>query len=339
MQKLLIFCCALIFSIILVADRSPTCAAQKRNILILNSYHLGFKWTDEQTQGIIESLAPQRDNLKIYIAHMDTKWAYDPKYFHSLHDTYKLKFKDIHFDIIFATDDDAFNFLRRYRDDTFGKVPVVFCGINWFKPEYLKGQTLYTGVNEDADIDTNINLMLKLHPNTKNIYMVVDMTTTGRIVHKKIMEIIPKYRDRVKIHFLDDMTMQQILAKVSNLPQDSLLFLTIYQKDNSGAFFEFSEIAELLSQNSSVPVYGLWDFYLGYGIVGGMLTSGHAQGSSAGALALRILKGESPDNIPVIMASPNKYLFDYQQLKRHGMLMTKLPDNKRVINVPPPSTP
>lgn len=327
----IVFCSVLFWGLSL----SPACAAEKKNILILNSYHQGYKWTDEETRGIIEALGPQRDAIKFYIDYMDTKLSFDTQYLNLLRETYKLKFKNILFDVIIATDNDAFNFLRLHRDETFGKVPVVFCGVNWFKQEDLHGYSRYTGVNEDADIATNLDLMLKLHPRVRHIYIVADLTTTGRIIHQKIEQLVPKYRDRLNIHLLDDLEMPQILSTVSKLHDDSLVFLTIYQQDKTGAFFEYAEIAELLSQNSTVPVYGLWDFHLGHGIVGGRLTCGHAQGSSAGALALRILAGESPNSIPVIMESPNKYLFDYTQLKRFGLLNASLPQERRIINEPP----
>ncbi len=310
--------------------------APKKNILILNSYHQGFKWTDEQTLGVLEAMSPRRNQLKFYIAYMDTKWSLDKDYFRLLHETYKVKFKNIHFDLIYATDNDAFDFLRLYRNDTFGKVPVVFCGVNWFKQEDLKGQSLYTGVNEDADIAANLDLMLQQNPLTKHIYIVVDDTTTGRIIKQNVQELIPKYREKVKIHFLENLEIRELLSTASLLSRDSLLLLTLYQKDRSGAFFEYSEIAEWLSQSSPVPVYGLWDFYLSHGILGGLLTSGMAQGTSAGELGLRILAGESADDLPVLMESPNRYLFDHNQLKRFGMLDLELPPRSRVINEPPP---
>ncbi len=98
----------------------------------------GFKWTDEETQGAIAALNAAGVASKFYVEYMGTKWTFDKQYFEQLHDTYKLKFRTIHFDLIIATDDDAFNFLLNYRDDVFGKVPVVFCGVNWFNQERSK---------------------------------------------------------------------------------------------------------------------------------------------------------------------------------------------------------
>ncbi len=307
-------------------------ANDKKNILILNSYHQGYKWTDDETKGAIAALEPDKKNIKLFIEYMGAKWINDEQYILQLSELYRQKFHKMKFDVIIATDNDAFDFLRLYRNKVFGNVPVVFCGVNWFKDEDLLGQTLFTGVNEDADIVLTVDLMLKLHPGTKNIYVVIDSTTTGLIIHKKIIELIPLYKDRVSFILLEKMDMESIIYTVANAPENSLILHTIFQKDINGTFFEFSESTNMISINSVKPVYGLWDFNLGFGITGGMLTSGYSQGNSAGSLALRIIRGESPESIPVIKKSPNKYMFDFLQIKRFGINRSSLPNGSIVIN-------
>jgi signal transduction histidine kinase len=307
----------------------------KKNVLILNSYHQGYKWTDDETQGAIAGLDPARNNYKVVIEYMGTKWAYAEPYFEQLRSTYKYKFHGIRFDLIIATDDDAFNFLKRNRDDLFPNTPVVFCGVNWFKPDSVPaGFKGYTGVNEDADIPATLDLMLHLHPGAKKIFVVTDMTTTGKKVHAQFEGIVPKYRDRVSFTFLDDMDMSEILDTVAKLGNDTLVLITVFQKDKAGAFFEFSESTSLISKRCRVPFYGLWDFNLGFGIVGGMLTSGYNQGKTAGEVAVRIMKGEKADAIPVLMKSPNRFMFDSRQMERFGIKKSSLPKGSVVINEP-----
>lgn len=327
---LVLFCSCIAVPVPADADAHP-----KQNILILNSYHPGYKWTDDETRGILDGLESMKDTSKFYIEYMGTKWANSAPYFESLLATYREKYRDISFSVIFVTDNDAFEFVRTHRNSIFGNVPVIFCGVNWFKEDDLKGHKLFTGINEDADIAATLDLMLALHPKTTSVFAVMDSTTTGRIVHTKILELEPQYRGKIAFHILKDMDMAEILKTVAAAPENSLVLLTVFQKDRSGVFFEYSESTALLSKNSRVPVYGLWDFNLGFGIVGGKLTSGYAQGSSAAQLGLRILRGESADAIPVIKKSPNKYLFDFEQLSRYNLNKTSLPAGSEIINEPP----
>jgi len=258
----------------------------------------------------------------------------DPDYFNQLGETYKRKFSVIPFDVIIATDDDALNFLRAHRDEVFGRVPTVFCGVNYFQPETLRGYELYTGVSETADFKANIDLLLRLHPATRQIAVIIDDSVTGKQVFREISAVIPLYEQRVSFEFLSDLSMEELLERVSHLPGDALVLFTFLFHDRNNRLFEYDESAALISRASKVPIYGTWDFSLGYGIIGGKLTNGFDQGKIAAGLAGRILHGEPPKTLPVVMQSPSRFMFDYRQMQRFGLRLDQLPRDSAVINEP-----
>jgi PAS domain S-box-containing protein len=313
---------------------SSSQAAPPKQVLVIHSYHMGFKWTDEMTQGITAALQDEGKAVQIRYEYMDTKRVSDPAYLRLLYETYKHKYRTSRFDVILATDNDAFDFLRQYRDDLFPAIPVIFCGVNYFKPSLVEGRKLITGVNEAADIKATLDLALRLHPATRQIVVINDTTTTGQIVHREVESLIPAYRDRVRFVFLEELEMPEILAAVHKLGPDSLVFYGLFFRDRGGRFFEYDEGISLIAEVSPVPVYGVWDFYLGYGLTGGMLASGYFQGETAGRMALRILRGEKVEDIPVVMKSPNRYMFDYRQLQRFHIDTSALPAGSIVINRP-----
>ena len=306
----------------------------KKKVLILNSYHRGYKWTDDITEGIESVLKAENANATLHIEYMDTKRISDEQYFHQLDELYKHKFRNLRFDVIISSDDDAFNFLREHRDEIFPGIPVVFCGVNFFKGSDLEGYDLFTGVNEEADFKSGIELALRLHPDTKRVVVINDRTTTGLKNHEKLMEITPDYQDSVDFVLLEDIEMERIQQIIKGLTPDSLVFFTTFFRDRSGRFFEYDESISLIAKASSVPIYGAWDLNLGYGIVGGMLTSGYYQGEAAAKMALRIFRGEKVTDIPVIKESPNRYMFDYNQLDRFGISLSELPRGSIIINKP-----
>jgi len=313
---------------------SSAFAEAKKNVLILNSYHQDYKWTNDETRGVVEALAPVNEKIKIYIEYMGTKWVSGDQYFEELNRMLKFKYQNIRFDVIVLSDNDALNFLVKYRDGMFGRVPTVFCGINYFQDNDLREQPLYTGTNETVDIKTNLETILRIHPATKKIIVINDTTTTGKRIKTELMKVIPVFQNRVRFEFLEDIEMEKLLEKIKNLPPDNVVFYTLFFLDKTGRFYEYDESIQLISQRAKVPVYGTWDFSLGHGIVGGMLTSGYDQGRSAGEMALRILKGEKIENIPVVRKSPNRYMFDYQQMKLFGVKPSALPPESVIINEP-----
>lgn len=313
---------------------SQSAAETRKRLLVLNSYSPGYKWTDDIIKGI--SSVTRQSKLAISVHHefMDTKTLSDPLYLRLLYESYRHKFKNLKFDAIIASDDDAFNFLLRHRDGIFPQTPVVFCGVNDVQLSQLAGVKLFTGVNEAPDYQATIDLALKLHPKTREILFINDLTTTGRAVHRRIAGLLPLYRDKVRITLLEDAEMEEVISSVRNLPAHSLVLYSLFFRDKKGRVFDFDESISLIAKNSPVPVYGFWDFSLGYGIVGGMLTSGYDQGRSAGRMALRLLNGERIEDIPVVMQSTNRYMFDYRQMERFGIEMSDLPSGSNVINRP-----
>lgn len=328
-----------LFTVLMAITSLPSSAqdSPRKQLLVLHSYHKGYKWTDDITEGIESTLRTGDKNFKIHYEYMDTKRVSDETYYKHLYDIYKYKFSRVKFDVIVSSDNDAFDFLVKYRDDLFPGTPVVFCGVNYFNESMLNEKKLFTGVNEETDPGATIDLALRLHPDTRQIVVINDTTTTGLAMHKRLMELLPRYQKRVRFTFLDDVAMPELLTAVQRLSPDTLVLYVLFIRDRSGRFFDYDESISMIAKQCKVPIYGLWDFNLGYGIVGGMLTSGYYQGVTAAKMAIRILHGEKVRNIPIVMKSPNRYMFDFMQLKRFGLAFSPLPEGSIVLNQPSPA--
>jgi len=310
---------------------------QKKHVLVLNSYHKGLSWTDSIVRGIESVLKSEAEGkgIELYFEYMDTKRYFDERYFQKLYEAMAEKYRREHFDVVIVTDNDAFDFVRKhYNQKPFSALPVVFCGINNYNDSMLAGFDRFTGVVEDTDVKSTIEIALKLHPKTSQIVVVGDNTTTGIAMKQEVLSVMPYFRDLVKFIFIENFDSVELQKKVGTLPSDSIILLTVVNRDKTGNFFAYEESLRLIRQASKVPIYSFWDFYLGGGIVGGMLTSGFQQGKSSAEMALKILKGEDVSTIPVLKKSPNLYMFDYRELTRFGISQSHLPPQSAVINEP-----
>jgi PAS domain S-box-containing protein len=310
---------------------------QNKSVLILHSYYKGYRWTDDENRGIDSVLSPAVGSANLYIEYMDTKRFSGRDFLDQLPEVYRRRLVSRHFDVIVATDNNAFDFLRQYRDHLFPGTPVVFCGVNYFEQSDLAGHDLFTGVSEEADVKDTLDLAMRLHPGTDHIYVVNEVTETGQTVHDEIAKLMPGYAGRADFTFLENYSMTALLETLRNLPPHSLVFYSFFSKDQTGRFFEYDQSATAIAGASTAPVYGAWDFNLGFGIVGGKLISGFYQGETAGKIALRVLQGESPNAIPVVRFSsdrPNRFMFDYAQLERWGIRAGDLPKGSLIVNQP-----
>lgn len=306
--------------------------AARKQVLFINSYHLGYKFSDEITRALTETFAAQ-GNIDLRIEYLDTKRVDSAEYLEEVKTLYQFKYKNAKLDLIMSSDDAALNFLFKYADTLFPNVPVVFVGANFFDVNRLKGYERFTGISEEADIAGTLDVALKIHPNTRQVVVITDATVTGQRIREILESVFPQY-PQVNFELLQDISMSEIQQKVSSLPSDALVLLTIFSRDKDGVFFEYDVYSSIIAESSSVPVYATWDFSLGYGVVGGKLTSGYTEGQRAAKLAIRILNGESPQSIPVDKQSQAQYLFDYKALQKWGINTSQLPAGSTVIDRP-----
>ena len=98
----------------------------RKRVLVLHSYYQGYKWTDDENRGIESVLKPVIGTNNLYIEYMDTKKIFGDLYSQRLYEVYKLKYRNFKFDAIMVTDNNAFEFMRKYRDDLFPGHPCCF---------------------------------------------------------------------------------------------------------------------------------------------------------------------------------------------------------------------
>lgn len=112
-----------------------------------------------------------------------------------------------------------------------------------------------------------------------------------------------------------------------------ILFILLF-KDTTGKYFTYKQSFQEVKKSSQVPIYGLWDFYLNNGIVGGYLTSAVGQGEAVSKMAIEVLNGKNIKDIPVLEKSPNVYMFDYKELERFNLNVEDFVNNPIIINEP-----
>ena len=330
--------CFLVAAVVLLACLVAPASATpdtKKQILLLNSYHQNFSWNESISKGLSDVLRPRETGITLHVEYMDTKRVeFSEHYMRQLKDVYEHKYKNIRFDLIMTTDNNAFEFMRRYHGTLFPMVPVVFCGVNNFRDELIKDHPLFTGVVESVNADTTLWQALRIHPDTSSIYIINDFTPTGKAVALTIKEQLSSFSPSIPIQYNENQELERVLGDVERLPKDALILFGVFNRDVTNRFYDMGEVSSIVAQRAKAPVYGLIDFDLGHGIVGGMLSSGYAQGQSMAQMALHVLSGRQPRDIPVIRDGEFRPMFDYRQLKRFNVNLDKLPDNSEIINRP-----
>ena len=324
------FLLILVLTMILCPDAE---ANNHRSILVLHSYHRGFAWDDSIDKGIANIFATHPD-VAIRTEYMDTKRINDEEYYSILLKTFKHKFAGLHFDVVISIDNNALNFLTKHRDELFPDTPVAFCGVNNFDPAMLAGTQGFTGATESIAVQETLEAALKLDSDVKHVYIFGANTSTYHGNKAMFLQAIPEFEGRLEFIFNDEVKIPQAIEILKEAPSNSIAFVIAFLRDRNGEFVTFEEACDTISKKTKIPLYGLWDYLLGHGVVGGLVISGLAQGETAAQIALDIMNGKPVDKIPFLLTSPNRYMFDYQQLNRFDFNSDRLPAKSTIINLP-----
>lgn len=307
-----------------------------KDILILNSYHSGYIGSDDMVKGFTEALHKSLPETDIQIEYLDSK-NYNGKAFDAkIADLLAFKYQQRHFDLVFSTDDYAFNTLEQHREKLFGATPVVFCGTNSFDSTRLKGKHGIIGIDERPSFKDTLDLIFRLHPATERIVVIRDDSVTGKLNEAEFRKAAASFLSRAQYSYLAGLRLDSLVDRVGKLPKDSVIvYFASFVEDRAGERVSSNDALRVISAASPVPLYGGWEFNLGKGIAGGRLLNLRDHGVAAAALAVRVLKGEPMAGMPPVSPSPNKYMFDYNQLRRFGIAEKHLPPDSVIINEPP----
>ena len=310
---------------------------KETNVLVLHSYNPGLVWTESIHSGIELTLSLHLDNIAIATEYFDSKRLFDLQYQELQYNLlyHKYTHRNVLFDVIIISDDDALRFLMRYGDKLFPGVPIVFCGVNDYSPALLADFPHITGVVENVDMKITLETGLSLFPQVNHVVVIGDSSTTALDLSHIFRQTVEPYFPETIFKYIHEPIIENTKPKLKALGDNSLVLLLPYVSFDGYRIMEFEETAHFASHYSPAPVMGLWEFALGQGIVGGKLVSGYQQGKMAAEIAARILLGEKPYEIPVVTDSPNRFFFDYEALDRFEIATYQLPEGSLVVNKPP----
>ncbi|HSE18686.1 MAG TPA: ABC transporter substrate binding protein [Pyrinomonadaceae bacterium] len=247
-----------------------------------------------------------------------------------LHDYLREKYAKQKIDVVVATPDPALDFLLQYRNDLFRDSPIVFVGVRRPPQEILTAGPGLTGIIRANTHRRTLDLALKLHPQTKEVFVVSGSAERDARFEKIAREELAGYENRIRITYLTDLPVDELVNRVKELPPESLI-LYVWQRSavETEKALQTFQILEKIRQAASVPIYGMGSRNVGYGILGGYVQDSERNGLETAEIVRRILNGTRPRDIPVDSAS-SVPMFDWRELKRWGISESSLPSGSVV---------
>ena len=266
-------------------------------------------------------------HLDYYAEFIDPARFADAGYEDALAAFLRRKYEDHRFDIVVAMGDDATRFVSRNREIFTGMPPVSFFGSSRGLARPANG----TGVVSETDLKGTVRLAAALDPGLRRVFVVTGADANDLKFDRLARAQLAEFESRLEIVSLAALPTRQLEEKLRTLPPNSMVFYLVVDQDGAGEYFHPLQYLERVAAVANAPTYSWVDSTVGLGAVGGTVKSQTAQIRAVAEVALRVLRGEAADSLPVSYPDLNQTQVDWRQLQRWNFSESRLPVGTLVL--------
>jgi signal transduction histidine kinase len=244
----------------------------------------------------------------------------------------KRKYHGRRIDLVIAMASTSLQFVLDHRGELFPGAPVIFFGLAVPDETIRSVGGGITGIRVGNAYADTLKLALALHPSTERVFVVAKRRDNQ--TPESVRAEFRGFSGQVRMTYVTEETVPLLLSTVRTIPQGSVILYIWHAQTESGGRMYADAVARLVADAANVPVYGTSDLYIGTGVVGGVMRRTRETGTRLGDMALRVLAGTRPQDIPIETARVVTVI-DWRQVQRWGIDPSRLPPGSQIENREP----
>ena len=235
------------------------------------------------------------------------------------------KYGDHKLDLIVAVGPGAIEFLSNDAQALFREVPIVICGSSSGQVSNPKLDARFTGTWVKLEPEKTLELALHLFPDTRQVFVVGGSSDFDKAAMSLTKKALSSVKTKSEIIYLTDMGMNSLMEQLRNLPEHSIELYTSFFQDAAGnKFLNSTNALPMIAGASRGPDFGMFDTYVGHGIVGGYVLPFEKQAKITAQIVAGLVDGKRAQELP-IETLPGEYLFDWRELQHWHIPKASLP--------------
>ena len=228
-------------------------------------------------------------------------------------------------DLIVPVGAPAAFFLQRNRSRLYPTTPMLILGADIRRIPGATRTEYDTGVLLDLDLPAYVTNILQLRPGTTDIAVVVGNSPVERYWTSELHRAFQQFTDRVNIIWFNDLTFGEMQERAASMSPSSVIFWFLLSEDAAGVPYSEDRALDTMREKSAVPIFGMGDYQMGRGVVGGPLMQTKVLGQLGAEASLRILRGEKPSAVDPPSVLFGQPVYDSRELQRWGISEDRLP--------------
>ncbi|KAF0164510.1 MAG: hypothetical protein FD157_2117 [Rhodocyclaceae bacterium] len=308
-----------------------------RNILLLYSYGYGSKGIEvfnDAFRATMTDAGISVSNLFFEYLDLERNQA-DPRYRQRMLDLLQRKYAPRRIDLVVTAQQPARDFLLKEGREIAPGAPAITVQAPMPSAAEAGARRVISQLAR-FDIKGTLERALELFPATGRVLIVSGSSEADRKMAAEAAEIAAPWAGRLILEHTHELALDAMLQRVASLPPRSIILFTQYNRDALGQVTVAYEVERRIVKAANAPVFGLYDFNLYNGGIGGSVVSVARLGESTAQLALGLLAGKHALSAPVTSAQIEVApTFDWKQIERWGGDPRSLSGNPVFVNRPP----
>ena len=237
----------------------------------------------------------------------------------------RAKYTDVPLDLVATLAPQSLLFAARHlttlRDPS---LPIVAFSVTEENLRDVQARTV-AAMTIPFDLSGTLDLAFALHPGRRRLALVAGRSRYDQNWLARARTMLDARDDVIDATYPGDGPLDEVIDRIRTLPPDALVLYLSFTADAAGSRFASRDVAKRISEASPVPVYGIFESYVGYGAVATMAPSFVEHGKAAGDLVLRVLNGEPGASLHVASAPIPRCVADARELDRWRLKTSALP--------------
>ena len=303
-----------------------------KSVLYITSRSTDDSVAEEQKSGMMEVFSGEGIDIDSFV--MDT-FPEPRKNYPNTVEALKMRMNGRpEYSAVVVGDDASLEFVDSNRDELFRGMPIVFMGLTQIQlGQRAAEKSVMTGSVNRHCIKEILDVAIPQNPGARYVTAIVDGSVSAGGDEEQFYSFGLTYPAFMFSTLkLSSMSIDELCGEVSKFGPETILIYISGCSDSTGARHSVSDLARLISESASIPVYTGLRAAVGSGVLGGAVTDGRESGRHAAATVVSIMNGANTANTSLFINSACEYLFDYSVAGKFGLGESDFPKNVVWVN-------
>lgn len=324
--KIKLFVLYIIFIGTLFANTTPE--LKVFGILNLYSYDNLNKNSLEIKQSLKKELAGVKMPYVLYNEYLNYKNFEQKEYFELLSKFYLNKYKNTDINLILATNQISYEFLREYKQKLFPNAKVIVSKVN--NIVFDDKNSKFSFIKEENSIHKMIAYIEDHHENINHIYILSDQKKQTQDKLKKIKEDIFLNDYDYSFEFSKSTSLQNIRKEIHALKEDTIIIIYDFNFINNKKITNYQNIFKSLFDDNLVYAMSSYELKKN-NFLGSLDYSNELLGRSYALLIKVLLKGNILDK-SIVKYDLRIFTFNEQKLSDFNIYRDIFPEDSIILN-------